>query len=231
MSKNPDIEVISTSDEQESRLKSRDPWDMPLIVLRESELGKDWNARCGKGRQDIQEFLSYFRENELFSIQVFAGKEPETVFKSFAEISEYFSKVPADRQEVWNCLDLSCKTNTNYIPSEIWGYDKYQESEKEVDNAGRGGKSKDLGIFFLLSGEGAISPTHVDAGGPCTWMRPICGHKVCYFARGIFLQENKDRFRQQDVLDPRGYVGGWSKIVLRPGDTLIMCPGLQHAVS
>ncbi|PYH99187.1 hypothetical protein BO71DRAFT_234774 [Aspergillus ellipticus CBS 707.79] len=82
--------------------------------------------------------------------------------------------------------------------------------------------------FFLLSGRNSVSPIHVDTAGQLTWIIGIFGRKLWYVPSDLTTAAN--RLATGGSQFPEHYEGGWRRIIIEPGDLLVMPPGCPHAV-
>ena len=225
-SKDVDISIISEADKLHN-LMIKGPGQKPILIRAESACGQKWAEETKDGPQSISAFLDLLDLNSKISVQDFAMvDDAENQSRSVAELREYFFNPASRGDAVWNCLDIGVThLQAEYTPRELSSYDVYRQGEAASDSVTRGGQpawNKDLQQFFLLSGGGAISAIHMDAGGPCTWIRPIVGRKIWFFGRGItnMSEDDRRRFLKQGDLNPLGYMHGWSRVELRAGDTL-----------
>ncbi|KAF2834214.1 hypothetical protein M501DRAFT_604730 [Patellaria atrata CBS 101060] len=126
-----------------------------------------------------------------------------------------------------NFLDIENRTKLQFSPAPIIKADLGNRLELKLNahnhsNVGKTASTweqRPLKEFFLLSQRYAVSPIHVDTGGPVTWVRILRGKKIWYFPRYI-SSETTCRLGQVGSLVPEDYPGGWSKIQLTRGDIM-----------
>ncbi|KAH0562968.1 hypothetical protein GP486_002469 [Trichoglossum hirsutum] len=132
-----------------------------------------------------------------------------------------------------NFLDIENRTGIRFCPSQIILQDittiLEARNQPDIGKTRSEWKAEPLKEFFLLSGENAISPIHVDKGGANTWILILEGRKIWYFPRHVTAQTVRWlAYAGSQYLE--GYEDGWVKVELRPGDLLIMPPTFPHAV-
>ena len=233
MSPDIDLTIVTTVDEMREQMAAKTTWTKPILIPADCEYGRQLADSSSTGPQDIPAFLARLDVKRKVSVQDLGLKETaksdhvRPLSKSVAAVKKHFLQ-PSGTDTVWNCLDIAVpNAGAIYTPLEIMNEDLYHQSANPEGSAGRGGQpvwNKDLARWFLLSDGGAISSIHMDAGGPCTWIRPLVGRKIWYFGRGVtnLSEDDKNRFLEHEHgdLSPEGYMHGWSRIELKPGDTL-----------
>lgn len=184
---------------------------------------------------DAERFLDHFggETKKLFVQNLeLPNNQVEPEEWTVAKVREGFL---SDQYGVFNCLDVPVDSplvqhrlqpllDTDLLrapryPNDLVGWTKQQAAPLLAERR-------------LLSKRGAISAIHVDGGGPVTHLTTLFDSRLLYWMLPLPLMPMKDvdRFMSREMLDPLGYEAQWSRLLLGPGDMLIMPSGTPYAV-
>ncbi|PYI13273.1 hypothetical protein BO99DRAFT_407653 [Aspergillus violaceofuscus CBS 115571] len=147
------------------------------------------------------------------------------------EVAKYFQSPPMSRSAL-NFLDME----NLYLPC-VPALVRQSDLLRTAYLRKRGSVSKSLRSydtvppdreFLLLSGRNSVSPIHVDTAGHLTWIIGISGRKIWYVPSDLTSAAN--RLATGGSQFPEHYEDGWRRIIIEPGDLLVMPPGCPHAV-
>ncbi|PYH80604.1 hypothetical protein BO82DRAFT_286023 [Aspergillus uvarum CBS 121591] len=148
-----------------------------------------------------------------------------------AEVAKYFQSPPMSRSAL-NFLDME-NLYLPCVPAPVRQSDLLRTAYLRK----RGSVSKSLRSydtvppdreFLLLSGRNSVSPIHLDTAGHLTWIIGISGRKIWYVPSDLTSAAN--RLATGGSQFPEHYEDGWRRIIIEPGDLLVMPPGCPHAV-
>lgn len=179
-----------------------------------------------KPQFDIKSFFTMMEELNIQPKSVVDGALPVnnmTRPSSMAEMKDYFNCRPSQKAPL-NYLDLPCP-DTRFRPQMIAEVDLLSRIvraaphlEKQVTENGK--------EWFVCSAAGAITTFHEDAVGKCASLHIFCGRKAFYFLGG----DSEVGKRLLTVHGSGSVPDGARETLMGPGDTIIMAPGVTHAV-
>ncbi|KAL4860466.1 hypothetical protein BDV12DRAFT_107177 [Aspergillus spectabilis] len=181
----------------------------------------------------IPNFLAFLTKINVQQLETIDYVEDAATPKkmNIAEVARYFESCSTSRSAK-NFLDIE-NVCLPCVPVPVHQADllrlAYLRKRGSVSKSMRNNDAISPGReFLLLSGRNSVSPIHVDTAGQLTWIIGICGRKVWYVPSDINSAANRLATRGSQF--PEHYEGGWTRIVIEPGDLFIMPPGCPHAV-
>ncbi|KAL2830950.1 hypothetical protein BJY01DRAFT_240262 [Aspergillus pseudoustus] len=224
----------------------REPFNDDLIIINDHGSLQEYLAQCftkpllypstltHASHITWDDFWGYLQNNSKKKIDVYdysiLNESTRTQQRTVQKVIDHWAQPPHSRTPL-NCLDIENRLG-HCCPVPIITVNLLERAllhaEKSIGKT-ESTWSSSHAEFLVASTANAVSTIHTDSGGGLTFIKILHGRKIFYFPRRVDSSSIR-LLAQVGAQHVKGYIDGWARVELQPGDLFIMPPLFPHAV-